>query len=455
MVDLEILKSLPEIIQISELKAEKIIHGDRQHFQGETMLESLRTHSGSWLNRLYKSDNIFAMKDLIDKGYRSSIDLIYIDPPFCTMANYKNRIEVLYDKSREVLEYPAYTDIWKGGLKEYLEMLSLRIFLMKELLSDRGSIYIHLDFRTVHYVKIMMDCIFGRENFLNEVIWSYKSGGTSNRYYSRKHDTILVYTKGKNYIFNPQKEKSYNRGLKPYGFKNVKEYEDNMGWYTLVNAKDVWSINMVGRTAKERVGYGTQKPEALLERIILCSSDEDSIVADFFAGSGTTAIVAEKHNRRWITSDIGDMSISTIKKRLYNISGNPYKLLSQEKRYMKIGIGIKSMEKIGVEGEKIKVEIDLDGYDLDLNSLKLNKSTQVKVEEIIKNNPLTLIEYIGIGYKYNNDSSIIIHEVYRDKDSLTIDSKISFEVLREFADKLFIKVVDIFGNESYKILEKI
>ncbi len=95
--------------------------------------------------------------------------------------------------------------------------------------------------------------------FLNEVIWAYKSGGTSNKYYSRKHDNILVYTKTQDYIFNPQKEKSYNRDFKPYRFKNVKEYEDEIGWYTLVNLKDVWNINMLGRTSKERVGYGTAK----------------------------------------------------------------------------------------------------------------------------------------------------------------------------------------------------
>ena len=171
-------------------------------------------------------------------------------------------------------------------------MMSIRLYLMKELLSSKGTLYVHLDYRIVHYVKILMDYIFGEENFINEIIWSYKSGGVTNKYYSRKHDTILMYSKTEDYIFNPQKEKSYNRGFKPYRFKGVKEYEDKIGWYTLVNLKDVWNINIVGRSSGERVGYGTQKPEELLERIISTSSNKDSIVADFFAGSGTTGVVA-------------------------------------------------------------------------------------------------------------------------------------------------------------------
>src|SRR5699024_1974700 len=154
------------------------------------------------------------------------------------------------------------------------------------------------------------------DNFINEIIWSYKSGGSSKKYYSRKHDNILFYSKSKDYIFNPGKEKSYNRGFKAYGFNNISEYEDEIGWYTLVNHRDVWDINMVGRTSKERLAYRTQKPEALLERIILSSSNDDSIVADFFAGSGTTLAVANKNNRRWIGCDSSNTSVYTIMNRI-------------------------------------------------------------------------------------------------------------------------------------------
>ena len=195
---------------------------------------------------------------------------------------------------------------------------------MKELLSEKGSIYVHIDWHVGHYLKILLDEIFGKENFVNEIIWNYKSGGTSNNYFSRKHDIILLYKKTNQYTFNTLTEKSYNRGLKPYRFKGVKEYEDEIGWYTLVNMKDVWQIDMVGRTSSERVNYGTQKPEKLLERIIKASSNEGDIIADFFMGSGTTGAVAEKLGRRWIMSDLGKPATMITRKRLIDQEAEPF-----------------------------------------------------------------------------------------------------------------------------------
>ena len=126
--------------------------------------------------------------------------------------------------------------------------------MMRDLLSDTGCLWVHLDWHAVHYVKVILDQIFGEKNFINEIIWTYKSGGANKRNFARKHDTLLFYSKTDNYIFNPQTEKSYNRGLRPYRFKGVEEYEDETGWYTIVNMKDVWSIDMVGRTSSERTG---------------------------------------------------------------------------------------------------------------------------------------------------------------------------------------------------------
>ena len=120
-------------------------------------------------------------------------------------------------------------------------MLTIRLLMMKDLLAEKGSIWLHLDWHAVHYVKIIMDEIFGEENFINEIIWHYKSGGASKRRFARKHDTLLFYSKSKDYYFLAQKEKSYNRDYKPYRFKGVKEYRDEFGWYTMVNRKDVWT----------------------------------------------------------------------------------------------------------------------------------------------------------------------------------------------------------------------
>ena len=138
---------------------------------------------------------------------------------------------------------------------------------------------------------------------MNEVIWNYKSGGATKRSFAKKHDTLLFYSKSRKYRFLPLREKSYNRGLKPYNFRGVEEFCDDIGWYTMVNMKDVWSIDMVGRTSAERNGYATQKPEALLERIISSCSREGDICADFFAGSGTLGAACQKMGRRWIMCD--------------------------------------------------------------------------------------------------------------------------------------------------------
>lgn len=440
MEGIELIRMLPEIIEQSRVQAEAIISRESIGFNIERINH---TNQNEKNNLLYKSDNIDAMKDLLSKGYGSKIDLIYIDPPFCSNANYKHRIEVMDKDKKQAIETFGYTDTWEQGIKEYLEMLTVRIFLMKELLSEKGSIYIHLDFRTVHYVKIIMDSIFGIDNFLNEIIWAYKSGGTSNNYFSRKHDNILVYTKTKDYIFNPQKEKSYNRDFKPYRFKNVKEYEDEIGWYTLVNIKDVWQINMVGRTSKERMGYRTQKPENLLERIILSSSTEDSIVADFFGGSGTTAISAQKNNRRWISSDIGIISTGIMRKRLGQMTKESYTILNSDEFLWEDRL-IFDLDK-SLEGDSTTYKFKFHGYDIDFSKINLSKKNKLNLEDVADSNSLSLIDYIGIGHLHNNKELIIYHEELRNQDKLIIDNDVEIKV--SDSKDLILRVVDVFGQE--------
>ena len=194
-------------------------------------------------------------------------------------------------------------------------LVGVRLLYMRDLLADEGTIWVHLDWHSVHYVKILLDEIFGDRNFINEIIWQYKSGGSSKKHFARKHDNILVYGKSSKYYLKLPKEKSYNRGLKPYRFKGVEEFCDDIGWYTMVNMKDVWSIDMVGRTSGERTGYATQKPEALLARIIEAASCEGDIVGDFFCGSGTLAAAASKLGRRWICCDSSPVALASCIKR--------------------------------------------------------------------------------------------------------------------------------------------
>ncbi|WFA09390.1 site-specific DNA-methyltransferase [Tissierella sp. Yu-01] len=448
---MSIIFELADIIKDCEVKAYSLLEKvSKTPISNEIVQRSLNDKNVD--NLLYHGDNIDAILDLIVRGFKGKIDLIYIDPPFFTMANYNNRVELNYLGEKKIIEYKAYTDTYKGGFREYIEMVTIRLFLMKELLSDKGSIYVHIDFRTVHYIKIIMDYIFGLDNFLNEVIWSYKSGGTSKKHYSRKHDNILVYSKTKNYIFNPQKEKSYNRGFKPYKFKGVMEYQDDIGWYTLVNLKDVWQIDMVGRTSRERLGYDTQKPESLLERIILTSTNEDSIVADFFSGSGTTIAVAEKNNRRWIGADCGNSSILTIMKRMGKIKSKPFEKISLMNKPSIGTIRIRSVSYEILSNNEYKIKVKLDDFHINLEQLNINKKDIELISNILENDSISLIDYINVSF--GNNTAIIVYEDFKDKDASNIQTDFDF-IIDSLEEKICINIIDVFGNatqEDIKIL---
>lgn len=436
---MDILFELPDIIRSSKLRVDEILSNSKKADFNEELI--IREKDSAILhNLLYHGDNIDAIVDLLHRGYGCKLDLIYIDPPFYTLNNYSNRVDIEFNGKPTIIEYVAYNDTWKGGFREYLEMLTVRIMLMKELLSDIGSIYVHIDFRTVHYIKIIMDYIFGTENFLNEIIWSYKSGGTSKKHFSRKHDNILLYTKTKNYIFHPIKEKSYNRGFKPYRFKGVEEYEDELGWYTLVNSKDVWPIDMVGRTSRERVGYETQKPEKLIEKIILSSTNEDSIVADFFAGSGTTLATADKLGRKWVGSDKGNSSILTILKRLGSMKSSSFTKISYNQ-----GITISDLLFSNFEDLNY-LNIKLEKYLLNLGEFKFKKKDTNLVEEILRENSLSLIDYISI--KSVGDKQVIIYEDFKTRDKKNVNSGVNIMINNNLP--LYINIIDIFGNMLYK-----
>lgn len=268
--------------------------GDRDQYSGE----------------VYCADNLEIMRSLAKSDFKGKFQMIYMDPPFYSGAKYFSRRS---DGSKKL----AYSDVWGSGLLEYLEMIAKRILIARELLSDDGLMWIHLDYRAVHYVKIIMDEIFGMENMVNEIVWGYRSGGASGRRFARKHDTILLYSKTKEYKFNPQKEKSYNRGALPYNFKGVREYEDENGWYTLVNMRDIWEIPMVGRTSGERTGYATQKPEELIRRMVLASTDVGDLCGDFFAGSGTLGAVCMGLGRSFVLCDKNEDACRIMVDRLF------------------------------------------------------------------------------------------------------------------------------------------
>jgi DNA modification methylase len=241
-------------------------------------------------NRLIWGDNLHVMRQLPSE----SIDLIYIDPPFFSGRQYN----IIFGDQNEVR---SFTDIWEGGMPGYLIWLNARLYEMKRLLKKTGSIYVHCDWHASHYIKVEMDKIFGYENFLNEVVWCYGLGGSSNRYWPRKHDVILWYSKVKDgHFFEPD--------LVPATSMRMAGQ--------LKKAPDYWDIPTINNMAKERIGYPTQKPEALLERIIKSSCPPGGIVGDFFCGGGTTPAVAQRLGRRWIACDQSRVAVAVTADRL-------------------------------------------------------------------------------------------------------------------------------------------
>lgn len=287
-------------------------------------------------NKLYLGDNLVLLKYLLEN--KQKVDLIYIDPPFATNSRFFLKRSIgnnSYNDKKGVFKFPCYEDVWEKGINSYLSMLYERLKYMHSLLKETGSIYVHVDFRVSAYVRLILDEIFGEENFINEIIWLYKTGGVPEKIgFSKKHDTIFFYAKDKqNAYWCAQKEKSYLRHK--YGFSNIKIEKDELGRFTWVNCRDVFDIPALRGNHPERLEYATQKPEELLQRIILASSKPGDIVADFFCGSGTTLAVAQKLERNWLGCDCGVWPINVCRKRLLTFKNPDFSLVKIEKKTKK------------------------------------------------------------------------------------------------------------------------
>jgi DNA modification methylase len=305
-----------------------------------------------WRNSLIWGDNKLVASSLLPH-LLGKVNLIYIDPPFATGQEFALRTRIGDEecpKRVSAIKERAYRDIWRQGLESYLRMMYERLALMRDLLTDNGSIYVHLDWHAGHYVKIIMDEIFGRENFRNEIVWCYRTMQTTKSGWARKHDIILYYTGGNDYVFNLQEV------LEPYpdDYERRFRYTDDQGRRFMIRGKggpfgmgqgdlrqedeqrypqftyrqymqegsipkDWWEVDMLNSNSRERLGFETQKPEALLERIIRASSNPGDLVADFFCGSGTTLAVAERLGRRWIGCDLSRQAIQISCKRLLQL----------------------------------------------------------------------------------------------------------------------------------------
>ena len=533
-----------------------------------------------WRNMLIWGDNKYIMSSLLPK-FAGKIKLIYIDPPFATgTGGFDVKVNIgdlSWIKDPSVIEERAYRDTWGKGLSSYLQMLYERLVLMKNLLSDDGSIYVHLDHRVVHYVKMIMDEIFGKDHLINEIIWYYKTGGRSRNFFSNKHDTLLLYSKGETFIFNADKvgrprgevtghhmKRNVDKNGRVYwtirsGNKIYKYYEDD-----LMTPDDVWDdISHMHQKDPQRTGFPTQKPEALLERIIKASSSEGDIVADFFCGSGTTLAVAEKLGRRWIGADLSKFAIHVTRKRMLDIPfcrpfeiynlGNyqKYKFIENNhppvERYIKFilelyraqplqgyafihgrkdrrlvhiagvdsivterevrdaceecanAIGGKALDVLGWDfemgldelierigqdyGINIRlVQIPKEAMELksakeeirfyDMNYLEAEhringKTLEIELKDFIIANPEYIpdevrekikkftdyIDYWAVDFGYQNDTFHNMWQSFRTKKHPKLDTKVR-KTYSEAGDyKVLIKVIDIFGNDTNKLLK--
>ena len=278
-----------------------------------------------WQNKIYWGDNLQVMSHLL-KTYRGQINLIYIDPPFDSKADYKKKIELKGEKvenDRTAFEEKQYTDIWTND--EYLQFMYERLVLMRELLAKDGSIYLHCDPTMSHYLKLIMDEVFTIGQFQNEIVWAYRTGGVGKTSWPRKHDVLLFYSKSSEYTHKALQERIYYE--KPFFNEQV---DDEGRYFADVYIRDTWDdIKPIINVSKERLDYPTQKPEALIERIIKASSNPGDLVFDCFMGSGTTQAVAIKLGRRFIGADINLGAVEMTTKRLLNLASDTQRNAAQ------------------------------------------------------------------------------------------------------------------------------
>jgi len=346
------------IEQVDEPRAEK---PEDTSSQGLLFDERGRQLKG-WTNKLIWGDNKLILSSLKNGPLREEIEkqggikLIAIDPPFDVGADFSMNIEIgedTFTKKPGILEEIAYRDTWGKGADSFIAMIYERLILMRDLLAVNGSIYVHCDWRVNAYMRMVLDEVFGRPLLINDLVWHYRTfQGQTHGYFAKKHDNILLYRKGAEYTYHevfdteiedtidftrwnaylnenhcitganmPVQDSRFVRYLKKWRERNGREPgPDDIVFEVRGQPVDsVWDMKGLDPKSSEKCDYPTQKPEALLDRIIKASSNEGDIVMDIFSGSGTTAAVAEKNGRKWIAADLGKFAIHTTRKRLIGV----------------------------------------------------------------------------------------------------------------------------------------
>lgn len=507
-----------------------------------------------WRNKLIWGDNKYIMASLLPE-FAGKINLIYIDPPFATGADFSVKMklgDLSWTKEASVIEEKAYRDTWGRGLDSYLQMMYDRLVLLRELLADDGSIYVHLDWHVGHYVKLIMDEIFGKENYRNEIIWHHDFGGRSKNFWPQKHDNIFLYSKGGSWTFNFDEVPTRKYKGKLHEYRGTEKEGKKI--------TDVWEIAYENKMSYENLGFPTQKPRELLDLMIRVSSAPDNLVADFFCGSGTTGAVAEKLGRRWIMADLSKFAIHTTRKRLLDIKEcHPFEVLNLGKyqkaklkengitryidfvlklyraetvsgyttlhgrkagRMVHIGdvdsivtereiretmnecasAGAKAVDFLGWDfemglhdlveriGDEYSVKIHLvqipkealevrdaakeEVKFFDLNYLELdhrlkNKALSITLKDFVISNPEYLpeevrekvkkftdyIDYWAVDFNYKEDTFHNMWQSFRTRKHPALETKCSHTYEEPGKYQVLVKVVDIFGNDTNKLIE--
>lgn len=507
-----LLEQLPSIVAEGKREAERVMEraesANRLRLQTREMVIPPRNASAedmarvaeptyhsidpANMNRLIYGDNLLAMAALIvgnddTPSMRGKVDLIYIDPPFDSKADYRAKTTLRggdIEQKPITIEQFAYSDKWLGGTASYLEMMVPRLCLMRDLLSLSGSIFVHLDWHVGHYVKIVMDSIFGKDNFLNEIIWHYQSGGRQSDQFSKKHDTIFWYKARDSWIFNLD-DVGIERGAQKRN--NMKREIDNNGrvYFTIKSAgkiykyyedekitpADVWTdISHLQQKDPERVGYLTQKPEKLIERIILSASKKDSFVADFFSGSGTAPAVAERLGRKWIATDLGKPACMVTRKRLIDKGAKPFLYqhvgdyqVEQMRSTMgsKFRIGDLAEIERKREDKSESLSITIAKYvPLLPEALDISAENRDKIQKIVDSDPLALIEYWSIDPDYDGKMFRSVWQDYRGNTENNADpyrvvttARLTGLPKKDGPRRICVRVVDVFGFEAEAIAE--
>ena len=456
-----------------------------QYFPAQ-LRERYGEEKDGWINKIFWGDNLQVMSHML-KEYRGKIDLIYIDPPFDSKADYKKKIKLkdlgttFSDTSS--FEEKQYGDIWTND--EYLQFMYERFILLKELLSETGSIYVHCDWHKVHHLRLVLDEVFGPDNFRNEVIWWYLWGGRGKSQWNSKHDNILFYSKSSAWTFNYMAVLD-DHTLMTEGSKNRLNYAGAMVTSKSASSEipedkvlpsDTWYIATINAMAKEKENYPTQKPEDLLTKIILASSNPDDIVFDCFMGSGTTQAVAMKLGRKFIGADINLGAIQTTTKRLigiasdveessnkytgfevYNVNNYDFFRNPVEARDLLIeALEVQPFPQSGIwdgelDGRMVKImPVNRIATKADLEELKANLpyKTYEKRKEENPNQPVERITIVCMGHEpdlkaaleaelsgYKLDIEIV--DILRDKADLQLKREAEAEIVRE-GNKLVIR----------------